>query len=79
MVSQHELDPSHKGEHEAVVLTAMNDGYQAELDNISYREQDGGNGLEDLVDSGDDLRPAVPKKIGFKRNLKLVVDDEDDE
>ncbi|XP_008802054.2 protein timeless homolog [Phoenix dactylifera] len=77
MVSQHELGPSHKGEHEAVVFAAMDDRFQAELDNLGNREQDGVNELEDLVDSGDDLL-AVPKKIGFKRSLKLVVDDEDD-
>ncbi|XP_073109120.1 uncharacterized protein [Elaeis guineensis] len=78
MVSQDELEPSHSKEHE-VVFAAVDDRYQAEPDNLGNREQDGGNELEDLVDPGDDLRPDVPKKFGFRRNLKLIVDDEDDE
>ncbi|WOK95730.1 hypothetical protein Cni_G04437 [Canna indica] len=35
----------------------------------------------DLADSGDEMgyRPTPLPKIGYKRNLKLVIDDEDDE
>jgi len=89
-VLQHESDPAHKGGHEADASAALADNIEIEKDSTSDSEGAGMDTLHqqedkthdemiELADSEDDLATVVPRNIGLRRNLKMIIDAEDDD
>lgn len=87
---QHELRPAPTDGLEADAFADLADNIEIEKDSSSLREnvsidtshqQDdkARDELMDFEDSGDDLATVVPRKVGSRRNLKMIIDAEDDE
>ncbi|ONK69940.1 uncharacterized protein A4U43_C05F28550 [Asparagus officinalis] len=87
---QHELRPAPTDGLEADAFAGLADNLEIEKDGSSLRENVSINTshqqddkardeLMDFDDSGDDLGTVVPRKVGSRRNLKMIIDAEDDE
>ncbi|XP_072995580.1 uncharacterized protein [Typha latifolia] len=71
---QHESEQCQENGPEAGVNDSLNKSIEAAVDNASNRVQD----IAELMDSEDDNDNIAPKRIGLKRHLKMVIDDDDD-
>lgn len=79
VMGQHESESNLESRREVVSTDALEDDIASEVDYTDDRGQETGNELMELEDSGDDTNSAAPQNVMHRRNLRLVIDEDEDE